>query len=83
MDGVATEDDLNDSTILINTANNLLRSLLCRRKHYEANCRYIAKCRDGLCKEIPINHVVPLAFHTTTTLLENFHDITAVVKAVS
>jgi hypothetical protein len=75
-----TEGDLNDSTI---PTNDLLRGLLGRRKHYEKNCGHIAARRDSLYKEIPINHLVPLVFHTTPTLLENFEDIDAVVQAVS
>lgn len=83
MESDTTEDNLNDSTIPIGAANELLRDLLYRRKHYEANCRHIAVRRDDLYKEIPINHLIPLAFHTSTSLLESLEHIDAAVQAVS
>ena len=71
-----TEDDHDKSKLL-------KRDLLGRRTHYEANCRYIAARRNNLYKEIPINLLIPLAFHTTPTLLESSQDINALVQAVS
>jgi hypothetical protein len=79
MEGDTTEDVPKDSTFPNSTANNLLRDLLYRRKHYETNCCHIAARRDDLYKEISINYLLSLAFHTTPTLLENFYDIDAVI----
>jgi len=83
MESDTTEDNLNDSTIPIGAANKLLQDLFHRRKRYEANCRHIAAHRDGLYKEIPINYLVLLAFHTSTNLLENLQHINAAVQVVS
>ncbi|ELR03975.1 hypothetical protein VC83_00659 [Pseudogymnoascus destructans] len=88
MEGADTEDGATNrgprnSLVPNNIADSLLRDVLQRRKHYEANCRHVAGRRDDVYKEIPINHLVPLAFHTTPSLLENFQDIDGVVQAVS
>ncbi|KFZ01727.1 hypothetical protein V501_09832 [Pseudogymnoascus sp. VKM F-4519 (FW-2642)] len=85
MEGADTDDGATNRGPLVpnNIADSLLRDVLHRRKHYEANCRHVAGRRDDVYKEIPINHLVPLAFHTTPSLLENFQDIDGVVQAVS
>lgn len=84
MEGADTEDGATNrgpqnSLVPNNIADSLLRDVLQRRKHYEANCRHVARRRDDVYKEIPINHLVPLAFHTTPSLLESFQDIDGVV----
>ncbi|KAF2175228.1 hypothetical protein K469DRAFT_702926 [Zopfia rhizophila CBS 207.26] len=84
MEGDSTKDHPKDSSTLPNnTASNLSRDVLLRRKHYEKTPSYIAARRDSLYGKIPINHLVPLAFHTTPTLLENVQDVNTVVQDVS
>lgn len=44
-----------------------------RRKHHEPTSCFLAKHRDTTYKDIPINQLIPLAFHTKVAHLEEFN----------
>ncbi|KFY10986.1 hypothetical protein V491_07380 [Pseudogymnoascus sp. VKM F-3775] len=80
---VAPDHDPRNSPVPNDIATSLLRNVFHRRKHNENSCRHIAARRDGVYKEIPINHLVPLAFHSTPTLLETFQNIDLAAQTLS
>lgn len=48
----------------------VIKDSLERRRHHEPTCCYLAKHRDTIYKDIPINHLIPLAFHVKVTHLK-------------
>lgn len=65
------------------TASKLSRNVLQRRKNYESTSLHVAAYRNDLYREVSIDQLVPLVFHTTPSLLESSQDVNAVIEDVS
>ncbi|RMJ03445.1 hypothetical protein CDV36_015029, partial [Fusarium kuroshium] len=57
-----------------------LRDLVVRRVRYHTNCRHIAANRDGRYQSLPFDHLIPLAFYTTSTDLKKIHNISYIAQ---
>ncbi|KAJ4178780.1 hypothetical protein NW767_014773, partial [Fusarium falciforme] len=61
-------------------ANDPLQDLVFRRVRYDTNCRHIAEQRDDRYRKFSIDDLIPLAFYTTSTELQNFRNLNLVAQ---
>ena len=51
----------------------IIQDSLEQRYHHEATSCYLAKHRDTIFKDVPINHLIPLAFHIKVSHLKSIN----------
>jgi len=71
------------STVSTSAAIGLLQDVFTRRKRCETNCQYIAARRHSHYEGIPINYLIPLAYHTTPGILDTLKDTATAIQTIS